>query len=593
MKPAPHDEFAVGVPPHLLLRLLGYFRPYLPALFLGLVLAFAFNATVLARPWIIKHVIDEYAGKALADTQPLLWFGLLYLGIVLVAGVLSWVQTVLLTRVGQDILKSLRNQVFRHLERQSLSFFDRNASGRLLTRVTTDVEALGELFSGVFVSLIRDGLMVVGIIVVMFSLDVSLAWVGVGCVPVLVVATWIYRRAARQNFSKIKGMISRINGFLAENITGMNLVQIFHREKEKEGELKDLDREYIRYSLREVVLNSFSRPLVDLIANLTIAVLLVVCMGGLGDKALAVGVLYAFISYVRQFFEPIGAIAEQYTTIQSGMVSAARIFEVLDAKTETEDLERGTTVPPLRGSIEFKNVWFAYRDEHWVLRDVSFRIEAGEHWAIVGHTGSGKSTIIGLLMGFYRPQRGEILIDGVELGQWRLDELRRRIGIVQQDVFLFSGTLMDNLRLGSPHATEEDVYRALTLVQADRVVAPLSQGLYTVLSERGGSLSAGERQLLSFARAMVSDPCILVLDEATATIDTTTEQAIQESLAQLGRGRTSLVIAHRLSTIVNSDQILVLGQGEVLEVGSHEELLKRGGAYAQLQGGCSLNCIEK
>jgi ATP-binding cassette subfamily B protein len=470
--------------------------------------------------------------------------------------------------------------LFDHVQRMGPAFFDRNSTGRLLTRLTNDVEALSDLVSGVVVNLFRDLFMVVGIVGAMVLLDPSLALVSLSCVPLIVVATVVYRIAARKNFVKVKALVGRINGFLAENISGMKLVQIFHREKEKHRELEDLDREFARLSVREVVLNSFSRPLVDIITNLTIAVLVWYSLGGAGSGALEVGVLYAFITYIRQFFEPISTLADQYTTIQSALVSASRISEVLNTTAFTEDLESGLPVPELRGEVEFRHVWFAYEGENWILQDVSFTVTPGQTAAFVGTTGSGKSTILSLLVRFYDIQRGEILVDGVPVREWNLAQLRRRIGVVIQDVFLFAGSVASNLRLHEQSIGDDELREAVRLVGADAFVDRLPSGWDEPVRERGATFSAGQRQLLSFARAVAFRPSILVLDEATANIDTESEALILRAMEAIRRGRTTIVVAHRLSTIRHADRIHVLKDGKIVESGTHRSLLAKKGAYA-------------
>lgn len=576
------DEFRVKGGKFQFFRLMGYFKPYLPLLLLSMVLVLVINGAVLIKPYIIKYVIDSYIVKGNKDSAELIAMGLIYFGVVVVGAVFGYAQSYLLTYVGQKIMFNIRNSLFTHIQNMSMSFFDKNSTGRILTRVTNDVEALNDLFSGVIVNILRDSVMIIGIVAVMGLMDFKLMLVSISCIPLIALATIIYRIAARKNFVKMKGMIARINGFMAENISGMKLVQIFHREKEKYDELAELDREYFKFSFREIILNSFSRPLVDIINNLTIAVLIYFCTGRIMENTLEIGVLYAFITYIKQFFDPISTISEQYTTIQSAIVSSGRIFEILDTAEVQENTREGLPVEGLKGEIEFKNVWFAYNDEDWVLKDVSFKIKPGETVAFVGATGSGKSTVISLLARFYEIQKGEILLDGINIKSYNLLALRRQISVVLQDVFLFSGDIRFNIRLNNPKITDEDIVKAAQYVNADSFIEQLPGKYKEIVRERGCTFSAGQRQLISFARAVAFKPSILVLDEATANIDTETEITIQKAMANITKGRTSIIIAHRLSTIRNSDKIIVIHKGRIKEMGNHDTLMEAEGLYSRL-----------
>jgi len=564
------------------LRLMGYYRSYIPLLLLSLILVIVINAVVLIKPYIIKHVIDNYIVRDINHSGVLWEMGGLYFALVVIGAVFTYAQNYLLTYIGQKIMFNIRNSLFEHIQNMSMSFFDKNSTGRILTRVTNDVEALNDLFSGVLVNIFRDSVMVAGIVFAMALLDVRLMLISISCIPLIVLATVIYRMAARKNFVKMKGMIARINGFLAENIQGMKLVQIFHREKEKYRELEELDREYFSFSFREIILNSFSRPLVDIINNLTIAVLIYFCTGRILENTLQIGLLYAFITYIKQFFDPISTISEQYTTIQSAVVSSGRIFEILDNSAMQEDIRQGRILEEVRGEIEFKNVWFAYDNEDWILKDLSFKIAPGETVAFVGATGSGKSTIISLLTRFYDIQKGEILLDGVNIREYKLSSLRRQIAVVLQDVFLFSGDILSNIRLNNSEISEEDIEAAARYVNASGFIEHLPGRYSEKVKERGCTFSAGQRQLISFARAVAFKPAILVLDEATANIDTETELVIQNALARITRDRTSIIIAHRLSTIRNAHKIIVIHKGRIREMGTHAGLMEAEGLYSRL-----------
>jgi len=576
------DEFAIPKKKFQLIRLLRYFKPFMPQLAVSIFLAILINGAVLTKPYIIKTVIDDYIVKGDYNGSSILLMGIFYLMAVLIGSGAGYLETYILTYVGQKIMYKIRNSIFEHVQNMSMTFFDKNSSGRILTRITNDVEALDELFSGVIVDIFKNLIMIVGIVYVMFSLDMTMALVSISCVPVIAGVMIIYRITARKNFIKMKGMIARINGFLAENISGMKLVQVFHREKEKHEELKNLDGEYFKCSLREVILNSFSRPVVDIINNLTIAAVILFCMGGIRNGSIEIGVLFAFISYIKQFFEPISELSEKYTTIQSTIISSERVFEVMDTVDAQEDMKSGVPAEKLRGEIEFKNVWFAYNGEDWVLKDVSFRIEPGEVAAFVGATGSGKSTIINLMARFYDIQRGQILIDGADIREYRLKDLRQQISVVLQDVFLFSGDIKFNIRLNNENISDEDIEYAVKYVKADSFIESLPNKYDEEVKERGCTFSAGQKQLISFARAVAFKPSILVLDEATANIDTETEMAIQEAMTKISRGRTSIIIAHRLSTIRNADKIMVIHKGRLRESGKHDDLIKLDGIYSRL-----------
>lgn len=576
------DEFTIQKKKFQFFRLMTYFKPYLLLVLLSIILALLVNGAVLIRPYIIKHVIDDYIVKGNYNFRSIWLMGIFYLMAILIGSGCGYLQTYMLTYVGQKIMYNIRNQIFKHIQGMSMTFFDKNSSGRILTRVTNDVEALNELFSGVMVDIFKNLIMIAGIISVMFALDVEMALVSISCIPVIAGIMILYRIAARKNFIRMKGMLARINGFLAENISGMKLVQVFHREKEKHEELKDLDGEYFKCSLREVILNSFSRPLVDIINNMTTAAVILFCMGRILNGNLEIGVLFAFITYIKQFFEPISELSEKYTTIQSAIISSERVFEIIDTVDVQENMEGGVPTDRLKGEIEFKNVWFAYNDEDWVLKDVSFKIEPGEVAAFVGATGSGKSTIISLMARFYDIQRGQILIDGVDIREYRLKDLRQQISVVLQDVFLFAGDIKSNIRLNNRRISDSDVEYAAQYVKADSFIEALPDKYDEEVKERGCTFSAGQKQLISFARAVAFKPSILVLDEATANIDTETEIAIQEAMTRISSGRTSIIIAHRLSTIRNADKIMVIHKGRLRESGGHDELMQLDGIYSRL-----------
>ena len=563
------------------LRILSYLKPHIPTLSISLIFALLVNAAELISPYITKIVIDEYLIKGNTNIK-LELMGVFYLAAVMGGAVFNYSQVYLLNLVGQKIIHFIRVELFSHIQHMPSSFFDRNSTGRIMTRATNDVEALSELYSGVIVDLFKDLFMILGIVAIMLQMNYKLALVSFIIVPIIVLVTYFYNKKARWNFKRVRSLIAQINGFLAENISGMKLVQIFNREREKYLEFRKLNGDYNKASIFEVVLMAFFRPGAELINSLAISILLWYCTRGVLNGALEIGVLYAFINYVKKFFDPIKDLADKYNTIQSGMVSAERIFELLDNNEGIEDLDKGLPVEGLKGNIEFINVWFSYTGQEWVLKDVSFTIKAGETAAFVGATGSGKSTIISLIGRFYEIQKGSITIDGMDIRDMKLRDLRRAIAVVMQEVFLFSGDIKSNISLSNKNISGEEVIQAASYSNASEFINKLPNRFDEEVKERGCTLSSGQRQLLAFARAIAFKSSILVLDEATANIDTENERIIQKALAENSVSRTTLVIAHRLSTIVDAHKIIVIHKGRVREIGSHEELIERNGIYKKL-----------
>ncbi len=565
-------------------RLIPYLRPQLGLLLISLVLVIIVNAAELAQPFIVQIIIDKYLklGQMAETLQPIITLSLFYLGSVAIASILQILQSYLMAKMGQNTLMEIRRQVFRHILHMPMRILDRYSSGRLITRATNDVETLNELFAEVIVNLFRDIFLLIGIATMMLILNWQMALIAFVTTPLIALVTVLIRTKLRRNFIVMKQLIGQINGFFAENIAGMRLVQIFNCEAAKHCEFDQLNTDYCDKTLVQIRLNSLMRPLMEVINNLGIVLLIWFGLRGMTGGTLQIGVLYAFTAYIRRFFEPINDLAEKYSSIQSAAVSADRIFELLDKRDDLEDLQAGDPMPPLQGRVEFRNVWFAYEEEQWVLRDVSFVMNPGESAAIVGATGAGKSTIISLMLRFYDIQKGSILLDGRDIREFKIVELRRQVAIVLQDVFLFSGSIAENIRLGDEQIDDEQVAEALKLSYADEFINRLSKQMATHVTERGSTFSAGQRQLLSFARAIARRPSIFILDEATANIDTETEQLIQQSIAQVTARCTTIIIAHRLSTIRHSDQILVMADGRLVEIGDHDTLLRHNGRYAEL-----------
>ena len=516
------------------------------------------------------------------ETNALLRIGGLYLVLIVGSFLLNYAQTIILQWTGQRIIFNIRQQLFTHLQRLSIAFFDKNPVGRLVTRVMNDTEALNEMYSNMLVNLFKDVFILLGIVIVMFQTNVKLALISMVCVPFVVIISQIYRHFARSAFRDTRVKLARINATLAENIAGMRIIQIFRREKQMDDEFKEINQEYFRASWRELLTFAIFRPSMELFNSIALIILL--WYGGVRviDASLQIGVLYMFVSYIQQFFQPINDLSEKYNILQGAMASSERMFQLLDTKDDILDPAQPKPLAEVKGRVEFKNVWFAYAGENWVLRDVSFTIEPGQTAAFVGATGAGKSSILSLISRFYDIQKGEILVDGVNIKDVSKADLRRAIGVVLQDVFLFTGTIRDNIRLAEPSITDQQIEAAIRHVNADTFINKLPGKLEEPVLERGTTFSAGQRQLIAFARALAFDPAILVLDEATSNIDTETEHLIQDALEKLTENRTTIVVAHRLSTIQHADKIIVMHKGRIREMGTHQELLSQEGMYYNL-----------
>jgi len=584
-----HEEDALGkaYDARLMRRLLGYLRPYWWKVALGVTLLVLVAALELVGPYLTMVALDH----AIPDGDlGLLWtLAVVYLAALLLAFAIEYAQQILTTWLGQRIMLDLRRQIFAHLQRQSLRFFDRNPVGRLMTRVTNDVEVLNQLFSSGIVAVFGDVFTLVFIVGVMVWMDWRLALVAFAVMPLVVLVAFVFRFKVRQAYRDIRIRLARINAFLQERITGVSVVQLFGRERKATARFQHINRDHLEAHLRSITYYALFFPVIELLTTIALALILVYGGARLLDDTITVGVVTAFLMYARRFFRPIQDLSEKYNMLQGAMASSERIFRLLDTEPDIVDAATPLRLPePGRGEIEFRNVWFAYtrdqegQDWDWVLRDVSFHVRPGERLAVVGHTGAGKTTLISLIMRFYEPQKGEILFDGVPIDRVPQRDLRARVGLVLQDVFLFSRSVDYNIRLGNDDIAPERAVEAAARVGADRYIARLPGGYDESLGERGASLSVGQRQLLSFARALAFDPLVLILDEATSSVDSEVEHQIQVALETLLQGRTSLVIAHRLSTIQNADRILVFHHGVLREIGSHDELLQRDGLYARL-----------
>jgi ATP-binding cassette subfamily B multidrug efflux pump len=576
------EAAAGGYDPRLLRRLVAYLRPYRWQVAAALLLLFSGAALELAGPYITKVALDRAIP---AGDMPLLGrLVAIYLAALALAFVAEYLHTLLSTWLGQTVMFDLRTEVFTHLQRLSLRYFDRNPVGRLMTRVTNDVEQLNEAFSSGLVTIFGDLFTLLFILGVMVHLDWRLALVTFTVLPLVAAAAFLFRGLIRRAYREIRVRLARINAFTQEHVSGVRVVQLFGREETAVARFRRVNADHLDAHLRSIRYYALFFPVIEVLTAVALALILWYGGGETLQGTLTVGVVAAFLQYTRRFFRPIQDLSEKYNILQAAMSAAERIFELLDTEPEIRDDPDPLPLPsPPRGEIEFRDVWFRYdEDGEWVLRGVSFTARAGERVAIVGATGAGKSTIISLLMRFYDPSRGEICFDGVPIRRARVAELRERIGLVLQDVFLFSDSVEANIRLGESRIGPDRVRAAAERVGAGPVVERLPLGYDQPLGERGLSLSVGERQLVSFARALAFDPPVLVLDEATSSVDSELEAGIDRALGELMRGRTSLVIAHRLSTVKGAAQILVLHQGEVRERGTHAELLERRGLYARL-----------
>jgi ATP-binding cassette subfamily B protein len=565
----------------LLRRLLTYLRPYWGLTTLAVILLLAGAGLALVGPALTQRALDVAIPQR--DIGLLGTLTAIYLGALLLDFVVEYGQTLLTALLGQRVMYDLRMQIFQHLQRLSIHFFDRNPVGRLMTRVTSDVETLNELFSSGVVTVFGDVFTLLAIMTMMLVIDWQLALVTFSVIPLVWLTANIFRERVRNAFGDIRIRLARLNAFLQERLSGMRVVQLFGREQDSAARFAELNRDHLQAHLRAITLYAVFFPVVELLTAVAMALLLY--YGGLRtlNGSLTVGVLAAFIQLTRRFFQPLQDLSEKFNLLQSAMASSERVFALLDQPVEVIEPAHPADLPrPVRGEVRFEGVWFRYSAKGpWVLRDVSFTASPGQTVALVGHTGSGKTTIVNLLLRFYDPDRGRILIDGIDIRQLSTSDLRSLIGFVQQDLFLFVGDILHNLTLDAP-ITPQAAHQAAARVGAARFIERLPAGYHHRLGERGRSLSVGERQLLSFARALALNPTILVLDEATSSVDAEAEGQIQHAIAELMTGRTSIVVAHRLSTILHADEILVLQHGEIRERGSHRELLAQQGLYHRL-----------
>lgn len=561
-------------------RIVIYLLPYRLWVIVAIALLFCVSLFNLAGPFLTKIVIDDYIKPG--NFEGLDTIALIYLGVLLGAFAFQFAQTYLMHFIGQKVMYDLRTQVFAHIHKMSFRFFDKNPIGKLITRVVNDVEVLNEMLTSGLILIFSDLFTLVGIFFMMLYLDWRLTLIVCIVFPLLYLATQIYRKRARDALRKNRAHITLLNSYLEENLSGMSTVQMFNREKTNYKHFEGINRDQLKESLRSLHYNAVYVPSIDVFSALGMGLVIWYGGGRFVQDQVQLGVLVAFLQYLQRFFEPIRDLAEKFNIIQSAMASSERIFELLDTPEDLPDPKAPVPVQKIEGRVEFKNVWFAYKDQEYVLKDVSFALENGESLAIVGATGSGKTTIINTLCRFYDIQKGSILLDSMPIQQMSKSDLRRQIALVQQDVFIFSGNVMDNIRLGNQELDLEDVKSLSKYAQSHSFIENLPSQYMQDVQERGSTLSLGQKQLLALARAMAFDPRILVLDEATSSIDTETELLIQTAIRKLIEGRTSIIIAHRLSTLKNVDKILVLKNGEIQEFGTQRDLLKKKGVYYRL-----------
>ena len=583
-----HEEEAIGKTYDLrvIRRLLRYLKPYWPTVATALALTLLTNILVSLQPFFTKVAVDDFITPKRTDG---IWlFALAFFGVFLFRFIFSYIQEILLNKVGQRVMFDLRTEIFTKLQRQEIAYYDRYPVGRIVTRLTSDVDALNEMFTSGVIDVLGDLVVIFAIIGMMFWLDWQLAIVSLIAVPLLFASTNWFRKHARNGFDRVRTRNAKLNAFLQEYISGAQTVQLMNAEKRAQRRFHEINDDYRDANIETIYYYSIFYPLVDFIGAVGIAVVIFAFgwqnLGGMSaaGAGLTIGILASFIQYSLQLFQPIRDLSDKFNVVQAAIVASHRIFILLDLPIDLESPKEPKKTGKARGEIEFQNVWFAYKENEWVLKDVSFKVNAGESIALVGHTGSGKTTVTNLLMRFYDVQQGKILLDGVDVRDWDLHDLRANFAVVLQDVFLFSGSIENNIRLGNKKIEGDKIEWASREVHADEFIQQLDGKYGFEVRERGAGLSVGQKQLISFARALAFDPTILILDEATSSIDTETEQLIQQAVERVMAERTSLVVAHRLSTIQKCDRIIVFHHGELREMGTHNELLVNRGLYWRL-----------
>ena len=565
-------------------RVIEMAKPHKKTIIIVTLLSLLINIGELIKPYLIKIVIDDYISFGIFK-KGLVTIGMIgasYIGIVIIGNILDFIASTTTNMMGEEILYTLRNKLFKYTQYANISFHDRTPAGKLFVRITNDVEDVSTLFKDVITTFFKDMILIVAIIAIMVYFSAKLSLLAFIVIPFVIIFSVVLTKILNKIYSKAKVIKTKLNTFLAESIYGSRLIKIFNIQREKQQECENLTHDFRNSRLPGGIIEGLLPALMTILENLSICIIIWATLGGILKDAVDVGLIYVFITYIKQLFEPITRTIDNIETVQEAFVSINKIYNILDHKEYLEDLDTGTELTNVKGKIEFKNVWFSYDNEKWVLKNISFTIEPGQSIALVGKTGCGKTTITNLINRFYEIQKGEILLDGVNIKNINKRSLRQHIGIILQDPFIFARSIKNNIKLNNSNVTEDDIVDSISLSSAEDFVSSLPNGIDEIAKERGTSFSAGQKQLLAFARIFAHNPSIFVLDEATANIDTHTEQLIQKSIDTISKEKTSIFIAHRLATIVNVDKIIVLDAGEIVEMGNHIDLLKTGGYYSKL-----------